>query len=186
MTETAIGSDSLAPPDADVVLAFSRCWSGRLYAVLDAAREPRVMEFLRGSGLRYESLFDGWARTVMAAAGPHLVALPRQGLATRRLIERGWGRGWGVLLVSHEGFAETRRQLRRLLTARVPGGGTALFRFYDPRLLPAFLASCEREERDRVFGRVEGFLCEDSDGGTGVLTLNRRVGDGRSEPESSS
>ncbi len=175
-------NDLLDSTEADRVLALSRRWCGRLYAVLDAAREPTVLEFLHGSGLRYESLFDGWARTVMATAAPYLVALPRNALATRRLVERGWGRAWGVLLVSSVGFAETRRQLRRLLTVRIPGEAVAHFRFYDPRLLPAFLASCGSEERAQVFGRIEGFLCEDSSEGGGVHALDRGA-EARAESE---
>lgn len=173
MTGPARVPDALTPPEAEAVLGVLHAWSGRLYAVLDAAREPAVMAYLRGSGLRHESLFDGWTRTVMSEAGPHLVALPRGGLATRRLIERGWGRGWGVLALSNEGFAGTRRQLRRLLTVRVPGGGHALFRFYDPRLLPTFIASCDPRERARAFGRIEGFLCEGPDGHGEVLAFAR-------------
>lgn len=97
-------------------LATLRALPGRLYAVLDAAKDPEVLQLLRRSGYRYECLYTGWAREVYGEAAPYLVQLRKQGRLLEQLVERGWGKGWGAYIVlgEHRDFAACILALRRL------------------------------------------------------------------------
>jgi hypothetical protein len=39
-----------------------------------------------------------------------------------------------------------------------------MFRFYDPRVLAAFIATCSRKQLDDVFGPVRRFMVEANSG----------------------
>lgn len=108
-------------------LATLRALPGRLYAVLDAAKDPEVLQLLRRSGYRYECLYTGWARDVYGEAAPYLVQLRKQGRLLEQLVERGGGL---IMQTSTDmPFQLVMRQLRRLTTARVDGKET-MMRFY--------------------------------------------------------
>ena len=135
-----------------------------LFALLDAARDPGVLAVLRESDQPYQSLYEGTQADDLAEYGPYLVSLDGGGQFLERLIAAGWGRSWGVYLASRADFATVRHHLRRYLTVEIPGASTALFRFYDPRVLRLFLASWTPEERSCFFGPVARFALEDAEG----------------------
>lgn len=96
-------------------LATLRALPGRLYAVLDAAKDPEVLQLLRRSGYRYECLYTGWAREVYGEAAPYLVQLRKQGRLLEQLVERGWGKGWGVFLSCSDCDTTAFRTAKKLL-----------------------------------------------------------------------
>ena len=49
--------------------------------------------------------------------------------------------------------------LPKLLWVRDEGQRQLYFRFYDPRVLPVFLPTCDAEQRRQVFGPVEKLYC---------------------------
>lgn len=134
--------------------AGERARQGQLYAVLDACDEPIVPALAEELG---ESsavcLFQGEAREEMWALAPYLFAI------TPRLLQwirdDLWSRPWGVLLASSGGMEAVFHHLRRFLIVRDPAGETMYFRFYDPRVLPAYLDSCTPGEIARFFGPAE-------------------------------
>jgi hypothetical protein len=113
-------------------LAVLRGAPGRLHAVLDAAVDVEVLQLLRRSGYRYECLYDGWLREVYGEAAPYLVRLRKEGRLLEQLIERGWGRRWGIFLASRERFEVVRRHLRRLHRVERADGEQVWFRIWDP------------------------------------------------------
>src|SRR6185436_18904504 len=86
-----------------------------LYAVLDAAREERILTLLRSSPEHAQSLYEGPQGEELEDVAPYLVALPRDSWLLERLVGEGWGEGWGIYLTCRRPFAEVRRQLRRHL-----------------------------------------------------------------------
>jgi hypothetical protein len=52
---------------------------------------------------------------------------------------------------------------RRLVMAQLPDGKMVYFRFYDPRVLRAYLPTCTPKELEAVFGPVERFILEGED-----------------------
>ena len=72
-------------------------------------------------------------------------------------LQHGWDRAWGILLRSDRTLDEVRRHLRQFLRVQMPDGRFALFRFYDPRVLPTYLRHCTRDELALWFAGVRAF-----------------------------
>ncbi|MCX6623126.1 MAG: DUF4123 domain-containing protein, partial [Acidobacteria bacterium] len=135
-----------------------------LFAVLDAARGPAVLNLLRSSNSRFESLYVGAAAELDEVA-PYLVQIAPTADLLRALVLAGWGQDWGCYLCSNAPFEEIRNHWRRWLLVESPEGKPLYFRFYDPRVLRVFLPTCTHDESERFFGPVHCFLVEDSQPG---------------------
>lgn len=146
------------------ILSALRAEKSPLYAVLDAARRSRILALLRASAAPVRSLYDGIEGEDLDDVAPHLVSLSGDAWLLERLVEEGWGDGWGVYLTSRRPFVEVRRHLRRLLLVEVKETGQKLyFRFYDPRPLRGALAAANPRQRQDIFGEIDAFLLEGPD-----------------------
>ncbi len=131
-----------------------------VFMLLDAARDERVLPLLRRSRLDYRCLFLGELAPELARVAPYLVHLGRRSLATREILRLGWGQSWGVFLHSDRILQDLRRHFRRFLQVKDESGKRFFFRYYDPRVLRAYLPTCEKNELDYVFGPVQMYLVE--------------------------
>ena len=134
-----------------------------LHAVLDAAREPAILDHVKSSGLVHESLYDGAKGAEIEAYGPWLVEVPPGDPFLELLVNAGWGDSWGVYLTSHVPFADIRRQLRRHLLVKLPDGREVYFRYYDPRVLRTYLQTCTPDELASFFGPINRLIAESAD-----------------------
>jgi hypothetical protein len=73
---------------------------GEVYALLDAARDPRIDPILRRSLVDSCCLFAGDLPRELAEVAPYLVALGRESRLTAGLIEAGWGNSWSLFVRS--------------------------------------------------------------------------------------
>ncbi|MCP3137831.1 DUF4123 domain-containing protein [Pyxidicoccus xibeiensis] len=146
-------------------LKMMRAEAEPLFAVLDAARERRVLKLLQGAGEQYESLYEGPESKELAEVAPYLVRLPGDSELLAQLVHRGWGKSWGLFLTSRLPFKETRRHLRKFLMVQDATTKRQLyFRFYDPRVLRMFLPTCSVEQRTEFLGALETVLVEGEKG----------------------
>jgi hypothetical protein len=145
---------------------------GDVYAVLDAARDPRVYGAVEGSGLPHACLYDGKLPAELAEAAPHLVRLRADRPFTAKLLADGWGDSWGCFMTTSLALPELRRHLRRFLRVKNEEGKTLVFRYYDPRVLRTYLPTCTPDELATFFGPVSRFIVE-SDGGSAALAFER-------------
>jgi hypothetical protein len=146
-----------------------------LFALLDAARSPNVLELLRDGREEYQSLYEGPKAEEWAAFAPYLVALPPGSRLLEDVVRGGWGQSWGVYLSCRQPLGEVRKHLRHFLRVQLEGGPRVLFRFYDPRVLRVFLPACGSEEAETFFGPVRTYLME-SKRGDAVLQFNHTGG----------
>lgn len=135
-----------------------------LYVLLDGARDDRIYPNVKLCALRHTCLYRGELPDVLAAAAPHLVELKEHVAFTDWLLKYGWGQSWGVFFTSTASMDELQRHFRRFLKVRDEEGRKMYFRYYDPRILRAYLPTCTKAERDYVFGPVDRFLVESEDG----------------------
>ena len=140
--------------------------TGAPFAILDAARDAKIMSFLESQAGQSQSLYEGEQAQRYARVAPYLVSLTAA--ASEQLILLGWQRSWGVFFHSLAARDEARRQLRHFLVAETPDGQRKLFRFYDPRVLRVYLATCEPSERADFFGSILSFVMEDEQPGRWV------------------
>lgn len=142
--------------------AFAQLSGARpLYAILDAARDPRVRVLLRESIDEAANLYEGVEGRTLDEVAPYLVAFdPRSGLL-ERLVGEGWGRAWGVFFTSNEHKKEVRRHLRRFLMVQEDTTLERLyFRYYDPRVLREFLPIATPRQRAEMTAGFERLFFE--------------------------
>lgn len=146
----------------------------KLYAILDGARDERIVPKIRASGVQARCLLDGVLAPVLAAAAPYIVELAPDGPFTRALLADGWGDAWGVFLTSSASLDALRRHFRQFLRVADEDGRPLMFRYYDPRVLRVYLPTCTAEELDFVFDPVTAFLLEDGGEQGGALMRRAR------------
>jgi hypothetical protein len=132
-----------------------------LYAVLDAARDEKVLELLKEEIEPYQSLYEGDKARELAEAAPYLVRLPPTSALLETLVREAWGESWGIYLTCNWPLTDLRKHLRRFLMVELEGEGQVYFRYYDPRVLRVFLPTCTADEAAQFFGPVRAFLTED-------------------------
>ncbi|MDQ2647853.1 MAG: DUF4123 domain-containing protein [Myxococcota bacterium] len=134
-----------------------------LFVVLDGARDRAIGRALSVHTVEYESLFSGPIGWSLRAASPLIARLVPGEDFTRQLIAEGWGRAWGIYLASSSTLLGVRRHLRTLLRVRMDTGQKCYFRYYDPRVLRAFLPTSTPEQLRQIFGPITRFDLEDSE-----------------------
>jgi hypothetical protein len=136
----------------------------RIYAILDAARDPAIYPAVVQSDLEYCSLYRGEAAEELAEVAPYLVSLREETRFTQWLVDEGWGQSWGVFLESKAAINELRRHFRRFLMVYDSTGKPLYFRYYDPRVLRLYLPTCNEGELQTLFGPVTRYCLESDDG----------------------
>jgi pSer/pThr/pTyr-binding forkhead associated (FHA) protein len=131
-----------------------------LFALLDAARAPGVLEALRVHSEIHYSLYDGAEGESLDEVAPYLVQLNARSPLTELLVRQHWGQSWGIFLWALTDFKSLRRQLRRFLIVQDAKRKDMYFRFYDPRVLRVFLPTCTPDELSDFFGPIASFLIE--------------------------
>lgn len=146
--------------------------AGSVWAVLDCARDPAIYRALLESRLEFRCLYSGSLPRALEMNAPHLVELFPEHRLTARLLD-AWGQSWGVFLQVNDA-ANLRHHLRKFLKVQDEQGRSLLFRYYDPRVLPTFLRSCDAAQLRLLFGDVvQAWLAETGDG---LLALSLQGG----------
>lgn len=135
-----------------------------VFALVDGAQDERVSALLRAEGNDWRCLYGTNLPRVLAATAPYLAALGSHHPFSGYFARLGRGHNWGVMLRSSASMDDLAEHFADMIRARLPEGREVLFRFYDPRVLRAYLPTCNAEELDRVFGPVDAFLLELGDG----------------------
>jgi hypothetical protein len=129
------------------------------YAVLDGARDGRIAALAKGELVR--CLYRGTLPREVTDAAPYLMRVWPGNEPTERFFNQGWRESWGLLLAYTGPIKGLYRHLRQFLRVRSEDGRAFAFRYYDPRVLRAYLPTCTPAEMERFFGPVEAFACED-------------------------
>ena len=140
--------------------------AGNVFVILDGAAINGFLEKLYQWRPRHVCLFRGKLTPDMAEVAPYLVRLEENHPFSEWVIKNASGRHWGVFFSSMFDERKLRRKFRNMLDASLPDGRTVLFRYYDPRILNAYLPSCEESELTLMFDRVENYFVEDDEQGT--------------------
>jgi Domain of unknown function (DUF4123) len=136
----------------------------RLYGAVDASRQDRFC--LYSVERRWGGQDLPWQ---LLMAGPYLLELDPDEECTRFLLRRGWDRHWAIFFRSDTGIQNLRLHFRDLLTVRNEKGKQLMFRYYDPRVLRAYLPTCLPRELRTVFGQVDVFIVPSDDPESAVL-----------------
>jgi hypothetical protein len=139
-----------------------------VYAILDGASIPKLVNTLHEQKPEFCCLYPGELKPDMAAVAPYLVRLePGKGF-TEQLLKEGWGTHWGVFVVSGGDLRAMRDHLREFHKVELPDQRAVIFRYYDPRVLRIFLPVCNEPELNQFFGPVKRFIVEGDQPETGL------------------
>ena len=137
-----------------------------VYVILDGAQNDSLLDvFDDTEDLARECLFTGKLEPDMAEVAPYLVELHEEDAFTKWLFEQGWAQNWGIFLVSRGDLGEVWRHMRQHTRVYGPDRTRLFFRFYDPRVLAAFLPTCDAKQLQDFFGLVDLMVAEVEGGG---------------------
>lgn len=157
------------------VIAALREGAGRhLYAVLDAARDDRILALCHTAVEEAHSLYEGREGEALADVAPYLVSFEPNSRLLEALIHEGWGERWGIYLVWSGRRKDLRTHLRRFLMVEDEATEERLyFRFYDPAVLRVVAPTFSPRQRSLFFGDVQRIMIEGAD--RGLSTLSKEV-----------
>lgn len=133
-----------------------------LYAIVDTARDDRILELLREHVEPHRSLYEGAEGEPLDEVAPYLVGPMR---ADSRLLDKlvmeGWGRRWGIYCTSREPFREVRRHFRRFLMVELEETGERVyFRFADPGVMVPFMDVATEDQQATVTNHLFNIAAE--------------------------
>lgn len=137
---------------------------GSVYGLVDSAQDERVYPLLTAEGNDWRCLYGADLPRALAVVAPYIAGLSSHHPFAGWFARYGRGNNWGVMLRSSAPIDELAEHFASMIRARLPDGHEVLFRFYDPRVLRAYLPTCTKDELDAVFGPVESFLIQQGDG----------------------
>ena len=148
-----------------------------VYAVLDGASVEQLPQLLWEHEPENICLYRGELEPDMAAVAPYLVKLEYDHPFTRLVCEQGWGKHWGIYIITpaEVDIRTLRQHFRKFLMVYNPDGKLIYFRYYDPRVLRAYLPTCNAEDINIVFGPIGSYVLEDEDSSI----LQRFTSDGK-------
>ena len=115
-----------------------------VFAIFDLAGQPATAQKLNALPAdRALSLFSGTRFDAYTAVAPYIARMDSElaGWIGRELLAAPWG----ILVVSEAPLESLYRHFQRFLHVRTADGNPILFRFFDPRILPTFLASADAQ-----------------------------------------
>lgn len=131
-----------------------------VYAILDGASVSGLLNKLYAAKEEWACLYRGQLEPDLAEVAPYLVKLREASEFTQWLLEKGWGKHWGIFVVTPVGLEALRRHLRQFLRVKDFTGKTLYFRYYDPRVLEVYLPTCRRDEIKILYGPVLRYIAE--------------------------
>lgn len=146
-------------------LLKSQLFSGEddtsVYAILDGASVPGLVQRLFQDKPEYECLYRGELAPDMQEVAPYLVRLAPDSDFSDWVAEKGWGNHWGVFVLARADLRMLRQHFRRFLMVHTQDARPLYFRYYDPRVLRVYLPACNSEELKKFFGPVAAYVLED-------------------------
>jgi hypothetical protein len=137
-----------------------------LYCVIDAAKDPRIYPELAAFAADYDiaSLYEQPAASEFATVAPYLICLGTDLRLFDWLWQHGWGNGWGIFAWTVTSFDNVRRHFRHLAVVHTEHEAKLLFRFYDPKVVAAFLRTCDEAQLRSMFGPLSTISVETNRG----------------------
>lgn len=147
----------------------------RLYMIVDAAQNEEIYQRIQSCRLPYTCLYDGEKTPeAIQKVAPYLVRVKESNDFVAWCIEKGLYNNWLIFFsAQNKSLPELRRHFKKLTFVKTETGKKLLFRFYDPRVLAAYLPTCNEIEARFVLGNLEQLWIFNSADG---LSRNGEIG----------
>ena len=121
------------------------------FALIDSSQQMRFHRRLDRSGATYQSLFAGYPEESLLDMAPLLIDLNRDDELRKNLLAAAEHLGklkpCVSLLIASVPFDELAEHLRQFHLTEIPNGREMIVRWYDGRILPAWLEILEADQR---------------------------------------
>jgi hypothetical protein len=151
-----------------------------IFCIIDAAAEGTLYPLLKYSDWEYRCLYKKGVHykgnrmsDALAAAAPYLLVLDPDKIPVKHFVDRRLGKHQLILFQADGSINDLKDHFSGLLKAMDEDGNVLNFRFYDPRILGAYLPTCTEEEKKYFFGPAQVFWTED--GKNGMLEFSRKI-----------
>ncbi len=135
----------------------------RLYCVLDGAAVPDLPKKLYEYNVPNFCLIPGKLPDDVIHVAPYVVGLLPNSEFSSWVFEENFGKNRGIFSHCRHSLTEMRRHFRALMFVHDEHGQPLIFRFYDPRVIRTFLPTCEADELQLFFGKVDSYFVESED-----------------------
>lgn len=122
-----------------------------VYTILDGVAIRELLVMFWEHKPQHICLYRGELEPDLAQAAPYLVKLEAQSPFTEFVLS-GWDKHWGIFFWSKEEIRVLRQHFRKFMMVNGPDGKPLYFRYYDPRVLRAYLPTCNVDDIAAVFG----------------------------------
>ncbi|MEN3941794.1 DUF4123 domain-containing protein [Prosthecobacter sp. SYSU 5D2] len=139
------------------------CLASATFSILDAAAMGPAFREAASLQANHACLYRGESEQNLATVAPYLFSFNASTDFGKWLVTSGWGRAWGVHIVTSASSEDTRRHLRKFLIVKTEEGKELYFRFYDPRVLRLILPTFGPQELKELFGPIQQWIVEDED-----------------------
>ena len=136
----------------------------RVFAVLDGASIPELRTKIHQMKPINHCLLSGDLEPDMQEVAPYLVRLLPNTPFTEWLLEECSGKHWGIFAQTRDTVIEMRKHFTELVDVYDEAGNPMTFRYYDPRVFRKFLPTCENEQLEAIFGKVDTYFAESENG----------------------
>lgn len=142
------------------------------YIVLDGAKMHDQIEVAKRFNYRNICLYSGEAMERLNSVAPWLFTFGLNSTFAQWYLANAGGQYWGIIIESEASFKTVYLHLKKFLLVKTEAGKKLYFRFYDPRVLPTFLETCEPEQLIDFFGPITKYILELKNGQLIEYTLN--------------
>ncbi len=160
--------DALFPAQGDPNLAT--------YAIIDGAACEGLLDRLDEFQPEFCCLYAGEIEADIEEVAPYLIRLEHDHPFTLWLLESMGNKPWGIFCKAPSTLRELRKHFRKFLIVKGPEGQNLYFRYYDPRVLPTFLPTCEADQKTDFFGSVDAYITVNDQGGIIRLSDSKAQG----------
>jgi hypothetical protein len=134
-----------------------------VFTILDGASVPDLIQNLLSFNPDYVCLYRGELDADMAEVAPYLAILEQDTPFTDWVLTNGWGKHWGIFGTTQADLPSLRNHFRNFMIVYDETGTSLYFRYYDPRVLPRYLPTCQPTELTSFFGPVNSYFMEDEE-----------------------
>jgi len=141
-----------------------------LFAVLDTARHPQILDLLtQFSPLNCQLVVDAETGGSTSAHSACVVEIAQNGSPAEQsgagafletFLHFGWGKSWGIFCTSEASVGKLCAHVREFLLARTNGQPAVYVRLYDPVIMRAVLPTCTPQDVNTLFGPMASCLME--------------------------
>jgi len=130
------------------------------FAIIDTAAGTDLLFHAQQLNMAPRCLFPEPTPDAIAAVAPYVVEVHPKSNFMHPWTDN-LGKNAGILLESPESLGTIVEHWTKIFLSRTEDGPSCFFRFYDPRVLRGYLATCSLKELTRFFGPTHAVYVED-------------------------